>query len=373
MADVRISNMTAAAALTGAEEIPAVQSAANVKTTAQAVRDLAPTSAAAIANGGTGATTAGGARTNLGLVIGTDVQAYNDKLASLAGVAGAADRLPYLSGTSTFALATFTAFARDLLDDTDAAAMRTTLELVKQTSATDTTAGRLLTVGAFGLGGAAYTLTDLTADLASGIYLFNESTATGSPGSQAFLCGLLVNRVPTGHTFMAWRKSGATSTNMKIWFGSRVAVTGAITWVEVKHLSNIVGTVSQSGGTPTGGLIERGSNANGEYVRFADGTQICQTSVASPLYDSDVSGLIAAGANANATWTFPATFVGSSALVKPIISGAVGTITTQVAAAANFTLAASDGNPTTSYVVAVNQAAISRPLNLHAMAIGRWF
>ena len=37
---------------------------------------------------------------------------------------------------------------------------------------------------------------------------------------------------------------------------------------------NIVGTVSQSGGIPTGAVVERGSNANGEYVRFADGTQI---------------------------------------------------------------------------------------------------
>ncbi|WP_312537718.1 hypothetical protein [Stutzerimonas nitrititolerans] len=38
---------------------------------------------------------------------------------------------------------------------------------------------------------------------------------------------------------------------------------------------NILGTVSQSAGLPTGAIIERGSNANGEYVRFADGTQIC--------------------------------------------------------------------------------------------------
>lgn len=37
----------------------------------------------------------------------------------------------------------------------------------------------------------------------------------------------------------------------------------------------ILGTVSQSGGVPTGAIVERGSNANGEYVRFADGTQIC--------------------------------------------------------------------------------------------------
>lgn len=31
----------------------------------------------------------------------------------------------------------------------------------------------------------------------------------------------------------------------------------------------IAGTVSQSGGVPTGAIIERGSNANGEYVRYA--------------------------------------------------------------------------------------------------------
>lgn len=37
---------------------------------------------------------------------------------------------------------------------------------------------------------------------------------------------------------------------------------------------NIIGTVSQSGGAPTGAVIEQGSNANGEYVRYADGTQI---------------------------------------------------------------------------------------------------
>lgn len=37
---------------------------------------------------------------------------------------------------------------------------------------------------------------------------------------------------------------------------------------------NILGPVSQSGGVPTQAFIERGSTPTGEYVRFADGTQI---------------------------------------------------------------------------------------------------
>jgi len=43
--------------------------------------------------------------------------------------------------------------------------------------------------------------------------------------------------------------------------------------------SNILGTVSQSGAVPTGAVIQRGSNANGVFVRFADGTQICTRSI----------------------------------------------------------------------------------------------
>ena len=83
----------------------------------------------AVADGGTGASTAADARTNLGLAIGTNVQAYDAGLQSIAGLTTLPDQFLYTTAADVYTPSTITAAGRALLDDADATTQRATLGL----------------------------------------------------------------------------------------------------------------------------------------------------------------------------------------------------------------------------------------------------
>lgn len=126
-------------------------------------------------------------------------------------------------------------------------------------------------------------------------------------------------------------------------------------------VANIVGAVSQSGGVPTGAIIERDSNANGEYVKFADGTMICTSSTAQT--DTVASSFGGGFIGAEQTWTFPAPFVATPAFA-PFVRGS-----------ASLTWPIYNGTNTTTgrYYNAAIVSQAAKVYNGTLIAIGRWF
>lgn len=119
---------------------------------------------------------------------------------------------------------------------------------------------------------------------------------------------------------------------------------------------NLLGTVSQTGGVPTGAVIEQGSNAQGSYVRFADGTQICTADVTTDINTANGS-LFWSGAISH---TFPIPFTANPASSGSLQSDANGWVNGRAGSASAWSFAAFAPSATTGETVSL-------------LAVGRWF
>lgn len=71
--------------------------------------------------------------------------------------------------------------------------------------------------------------------------------------------------------------------------------------------ADIVGPVSQTAGVPTGAIIESGSNANGRFIKYADGTLICTKRVATDISSTAIGAIFGSGAFGSGA--YPAAFI----------------------------------------------------------------
>lgn len=128
-----------------------------------------------VTGGGTGANNAVTARANLGLTIGSDVQANSLQLTALANTVSGADRLPYFTGVGTADVANFTAFGRNLVGQANATTAQSLLGLGSMATQptsnflaiTGGTLTGLLTVSNLGV---AFTASDTNPTCSAGVY-----------------------------------------------------------------------------------------------------------------------------------------------------------------------------------------------------------
>lgn len=211
---------------------------------------------------------------------------------ALAGLPGEADRLPYFTGSGAMAVAAFTALARNILGRSDTSAL-------------------LAFNGPFGpvFGGTAPEPSAAGVGLADGdfntvnfpgVYTIAGTWSNGPSGTGAYTGILEVYSRRFNNLLVQKLRQGST-TNHVVY--RRVSGDNGLTWTAWQVIeSPILGTVTAGA---AGAIIERGSNANGEYVRFADGTQICTfsapgvgcTIASGPLFRSE-----------DFTWTYPVAF-----------------------------------------------------------------
>jgi hypothetical protein len=144
-------------------------------------------------------------------------------------------------------------------------------------NAADNTAGRLLKVGDFGVGrpiNYGGSVIDPSSLLTQGTYVGFNWTGVPRTGVWAHITVFTNGNDQLKQEFRPPAYDSVTKGGVYSRFSGNWGATWT-DWVMEYNQRNILGTVSQSGGVPTGAIIERGSNDDGSYIKYADGTMIC--------------------------------------------------------------------------------------------------
>lgn len=112
-----------------------------------------------------------------------------------------------------------------------------------------------------------------------------------------------------------------------------------------------------------GGVVETGSNANGSYTKFADGTMICWSPDIAFANVSSALGSIFASSGV-ATWTFPATF-DLSAVTPSVQANDTGS--------ANIWTASRVTGATAVEIRLYSGISVATARTVRAVATGKWF
>ncbi|RVI98234.1 pyocin knob domain-containing protein [Sinorhizobium medicae] len=220
----------------------------------------------------------------------------NATLAALAGLDPAADKFAYFTGANSGALADIKAKGRDLLSST------TVLDALLKLGPVWGGSVRSPANSDVGLVDG-----DLNTITVAGVYTLSGNWANTYAGAASV--------ATTGTLVVLQRSANAVfqyfyRDNNQVF--RRNTVNGGTSWTDWTIVElPVVGNASNSAGFPAGAIIERGSNANGEYVRFADGTQICWgtgTINVSTTLNNHFGSSSGASVTGNALISFPAAF-----------------------------------------------------------------